>query len=318
MNSSGLDPGQYMSSMERGMIATLILFPGVVFLFANGLLLWTLRSKAVFRETPRYCLLFNLLLADTQHMFLSQLLYLLAATYTSLHFPVCALLTLIIDLSNEVSPLTVVLLSLERYVAVCLPLRHATLLGGRRTAMVVLLVWALCVLNLVVRVGLLPFHKLDYLMMKDYCSSLFIRTTPISRAYDEAYISFLFVFSAVAILWSYVMVMMAAHRCATENSVKARNTLLLHLLQLVLSLSATIYLPLVIAVGRTMALTRLTFVRVQNALYVLIMILPRGLSVLIYGIKDQTIRSTVLRTILCRTRRLKLWPAGGVERSGVP
>ncbi|XP_055082671.1 odorant receptor 131-2-like [Periophthalmus magnuspinnatus] len=302
-NSSGVDEAQYMSKEERVIFAIFVIFPCVVCLFVNGLLLWTLLSKAILRETPRYCLLFNLLLSDTLHMSLSQMLYMLATSRTHLYFPVCALLTLITDVSNEVSPLTVVAMSLERYVAVCFPLHHATLLGGRRASVVAVLLWALCLLNLVVRVGLLmqfPFHTLDTLMMNDYCSSLVIRIAPLSTAYDQGYSAFLFVSSAVVILWSYVMVMMAARRCASEKSVKARNTLLLHLFQLVLSLSATIYLPLLVGLARLMALPRLTYVRIQNVLYVLLMTLPRALSVLIYGIKDQTMKSTMLAIIFCK------------------
>ncbi|KAJ0061645.1 hypothetical protein NL108_005792 [Boleophthalmus pectinirostris] len=303
-NSSGLDLGLYMSKVERRIFAFITTFPCVLCLLVNGLLLCVLRSKAAFKETPRYCLLFNLLLADTFHMFFSQVLFLIANNRTTVYFPVCALITLFIDVSNEVSPLTVMLMSLELYIAVCFPLRHATLLTLRRSTVAVLLLWALCLLNLVVRVGLLmqfPFHTLDTLMMNDYCSSLVIRIAPMSAEYDQGFISFLFVFSAVVILWSYVMVMRVAHKCASEKSVKARNTLLLHLFQLVLSLSATIYMPLLMGLAKVMVLTRLTYVRIQTVLYVLIMILPRGLSVLIYGIRDQTIRSTLLRTICCKT-----------------
>ncbi|KAK7925903.1 hypothetical protein WMY93_008213 [Mugilogobius chulae] len=273
-------------------------------LLVNTLLIWTLRSKAIFRETPRYFLLFNLLLADTMHLFISQALYLIASTQTNLHYPVCALITLSTDVFDEVSPLTVMLMSVERYIAVCQPLRHAALVGGRRIVAAMLSLWGLCVMTLIVRVGLLvqfPFHKLDTLMMHTYCSSVFIRLTPLSMAYDEGYIPLLFACCAVVILWSYVMVVMVARKSASENNVKARNTMFLHLLQLLFSLSASIYLPLVVSVERTMALSWLTYVRLQNALYIFIMILPRGLSVLIYGIKDQTIRSTMQQTLQCKT-----------------
>ncbi|KAK7925904.1 hypothetical protein WMY93_008214 [Mugilogobius chulae] len=304
MNSSGPDQGQYLSVSERWFNAFFTTLPSVMCLLVNTLLLWTLRSKAIFRETPRYFLLFNLLLADTMHLFISQMLYLIASTHTNLHYPVCALITLSAEVFSEVSPLTVMLMSVERYIAVCQPLRHAALVGGRRIVAAMLSLWGLCIMNLIVRVGLLvqfPFHKLDSLKMSEYCSGVFIRITPLFVAYDEGYIPLLFACCAVVILWSYVMVVMVARKCASENSVKARNTLLLHLLQLIFSLSASIYLPLVVTVARTMALSRTTYVRVQSALYVFIMILPRSLSVLIYGIRDQTIRSTMQQTLQCKT-----------------
>ncbi|CAL1573216.1 unnamed protein product [Knipowitschia caucasica] len=304
-NISGPGQGQFMSVTELGVTSAVTTVLCVLCLWVNGLLLWTLRSKAMFRETPRYSLLSCLLLADTLHLSLSQLLYLFAASHTMLLFPLCAFITLLVEVANEVSPLTVMLMSLERYVAVCLPLRHGALLGGRRATVAVLLLWALSMLNSMVRVGLLmqfPFHTLDTLMLSDYCSSEAIKIAPLSAIYDEGYIYFVFVFSTLVILWSYVMVMTAAHRCASEQSVKARNTMMLHMLQLVFCMCATIYMPMIMAIARSRTLKRLTFVRVQNTLYVLIMILPRCLSVLIYGIKDQTIRATLL-TILCRKHK---------------
>uniref|UniRef100_A0A8C6TRA4 G-protein coupled receptors family 1 profile domain-containing protein n=1 Tax=Neogobius melanostomus TaxID=47308 RepID=A0A8C6TRA4_9GOBI len=285
-NSSGQYPGQYMTLGERVTVSVLTSGPCAMCLGVNGFMLWTLRSKAVFRDTSRYCLLFNLLVTDTLHMAITQLLYLLAASRTFLHIPVCSLLTLFVDM---------------RYVAVCLPLRHATLVRSRRTAVGIVLLWALCFVNALVRVGLLldfPFHTLTSLMMSDHCSSLLLRFGPLSTAYDQGYITLLFVVASAAMLWSYVAVMLAACRCVSEKSVKARNTLLLHMFQLLLSLSSTIYMPLLLALARTMA--RLPFVRLQNTLYVLIFIFPRCLSSLVYGLRDQTIRAALHRALLCK------------------
>ncbi|CAB1427353.1 unnamed protein product [Pleuronectes platessa] len=56
---------------ERVILGTVTSVPCCIFLFINVTMLFTLRSKAVFRDSSRYILLFNLLLADTIQMTLT-------------------------------------------------------------------------------------------------------------------------------------------------------------------------------------------------------------------------------------------------------
>nr|XP_046266951.1 odorant receptor 131-2-like [Scatophagus argus] len=288
--------------LERVMFSTLTTASCCVFLFINLTMLFTLRSKPVFRETSRYVLLFNLLFADTTQMALSQLLYILSVCKITLTYPVCGLLVMLANLTSEISPLTLVLMSLERYVAVCYPLRHATIVTIRNTGLAVLLVWAFSSLNILIRVVLLldfPFSELESLQMKDFCNTLVMFLGTVSDFYDKAYTGFLFVSAGVAVTSSYIGVMVAARSASTDkaSAQKARNTLLLHVVQLGLSLSSTIHNPMLIAVSR--AVTRLVLVRIQNVLYVCFILLPRCLSALIYGLRDQTIRTVQVYYLCC-------------------
>ncbi|XP_034025326.1 uncharacterized protein LOC117509717 [Thalassophryne amazonica] len=104
--------------VEYVLFTVLCSLPCCLFLFINGMMLFTLRSKAVFRETPRYILLYNVLLADTALLAQSQLLYALAASGLRLTYPVCGVLTMLTTLSNEISPLTLMVMSLERCLSV--------------------------------------------------------------------------------------------------------------------------------------------------------------------------------------------------------
>uniref|UniRef100_A0A4W6F9J0 G-protein coupled receptors family 1 profile domain-containing protein n=1 Tax=Lates calcarifer TaxID=8187 RepID=A0A4W6F9J0_LATCA len=303
--TNGTAGQQYQGILERVLFSTLTTVPCCVFLFINGTMLFTLRSKPVFRETSRYILLYNLLFADTAQMALSQLLYLLAACRVKLTYPVCGVLSMLADLTNEVSPFTLMVMSLERYVAVCYPLRHATIITIRNTAVAIIVVWAFSSLNVLTRVVLLlefPFKDLESLQMKDFCSDIAMLIGSMSDLYDKAYTCFLFISATVAITSSYVGVMIAARSASTDKASarKARNTLLLHLVQLGLSLSATIYNPILIGVSRIV--TRIVFVRVQNVFYVCIFIFPRCLSSLIYGIRDQTIRPALMYHLCCRLK----------------
>ncbi|KAI4795985.1 hypothetical protein KUCAC02_029533 [Chaenocephalus aceratus] len=240
---------------ERGLLEFVffsvpITVPCCVFLCINGIMLFTLRCKSVFRETSRYVLLFNLLFADTLHMALSQLLFLLSVFQIRLTYLVCGVVVMLADITGEISPLTLVLMSLERYVAVCYPLRHSTFMTIRNTAVAVIVVWAFSSLNNVARVILLldiPAEDLVNLRMKDFCAK-------------EKHAA-----------W-----------------------------QLGLSLSSTLHNPLIIAIAKVT--DRLAMLRVRSFLYVCIILLPRCLSALIYGIRDQTIRPILLYHLCCRLK----------------
>lgn len=261
---------QYQGLLERVLFSTLTTLPCCVFLFINGTMLFTLRSKIVFCETSRYILLFNLLLADTAQMALSQLLYIIAACTIRLTYPVCGVLNMLADLTNEISPLTLVVMSLERYVAVCYPLRHATIITIRNTGVAIIVVWLFCSLNVLIRVILLldfPFEDLESLQMKYFCSTLIMFLGQMSDDYDKAYTYFLFVSAGVAVSCSYIGVMVAARSASTDkvSACKARNTLLLHLVQLGLSLSSNMQNSFLVAISKIV--TRTVLQRIQNVFF---------------------------------------------------
>ncbi|XP_042287421.1 odorant receptor 131-2-like [Thunnus maccoyii] len=302
---------QYQGLLGIVMFSILTTLPCCVFLSINGIMLFTLRSKPVFRETSRYILLYNLLFADTVLLAQSQLLYIIAAFRLRMSYPVCGVLTMLAYLTNEISPLTLVLMSLERYVAVCYPLRHATIITIRNTGVAIVVIWAFCSLNVLTRVLLLlnfPFGDLESLQMKDYCSDIAMRLGALSDYYDKAYTSFLFVSAGVAITSSYIGVIVAARSASTNEASarKARNTLLLHLVQLGLSLSSTMHNPLLVAISEIGS--RLIIVRIQIVIYVCIILFPRCLSSLIYGLRDQTIRPVLMYHLCCRLK-LSVIPA---------
>ncbi|KAM6907108.1 odorant receptor 131-2-like [Xenentodon cancila] len=283
--------------------------PSCVFLIINGTMLFTLRSKPVFRETCRYALLYNLLLADTVQLAQSQVMFLLSVCRVKLGYSLCAFLTLLANLANEVSPLTLVVMPLERYVAVCHPLRHASIITMRNTTVAIVTVWAFSSLNNLTRLLLFlefPFEKMESLQIKDLCSNIAIVLGSLTDEYDRAYTWIVFLSASVAVTSSYIGVVIAARSASTDKVLahKALNTLLMHLVQLGLSLTSIIYNPLIVTLSRT--LTRMVFLWIQNVFYVCFIIVPRCLSSLIYGLRDQTIRPVFLYH-LCHWVNVQMW-----------
>uniref|UniRef100_A0A4W6FA87 G-protein coupled receptors family 1 profile domain-containing protein n=1 Tax=Lates calcarifer TaxID=8187 RepID=A0A4W6FA87_LATCA len=285
---------QYQGLLGLVLFSTVTTVPCCVFLFINGTMLFTLRSKPVFRETSRHILLYNLLLADTVVLVQSQALYLLSVCRIRLTYPVCGVLIMLTSLTTSISPLTLVLMSLERYVAVCYPLRHATIITIRNTEVAIIVVWAFSSLNVLTKVVLLLQFPLEDQQMKDFCGKESMLLDPVSDLYEKAFTYFLFVSAGVAVICSYIGVMVAARSASTDKASarKARNTLLLHLVQLGLSLLSTIHNFLLFSISKS--LDRVKIVRIQIVIYLCIIILPRCLSSLIYGIRDQIIRPVLM------------------------
>ncbi|XP_003452604.1 odorant receptor 131-2-like [Oreochromis niloticus] len=294
----------YQALEERVMISTLTTLPTCVFLFINSIMLFTLRSKPVFRETCRYILLYNLLFADTVQLAQSQIHFLLAVLRIRISYPVCTFLVNFTQLTAVISPLTLVVMPLERYVAVCYPLRHGTIITIRNTGAAIIVIWAISFLNIIIRtlLFLALFEKLDKIEVKYLCSEIGILLGSKSDHFDKAFTCIVFVAAGVAVIFSYIGVIVAARSASTDKAlaIKARNTLLLNLFQLILSLSSTIYYPLLVPLSVTV--TRIVLVRIQNVFYLFFIILPRCLTSLTYGLRDQTIRPVLIYHLCCRLK----------------
>lgn len=283
--------------------------PSCVFLYINSTIIFTLGSKAVFYHTSRYILLQNLLVADTCQIAYSQVMFLIASARVRTTYVPCTAALLLGNFFNGVSPLTLTMMSLERFVAVCDPLRYPTIVTIQTTAQAVAGVWAFSALNVLTRVLLLlRFRALDSVLMVDVCGQQNIFSDPASDLYSKAYFGFLFASGSVVIASTYVGVVLAAKSATTNKSSarKARKTLLLHLVQLVLSLLSAIHHPILFSVHSS--LPKATAIRVQILLYLFVIIVPRCLSPLIYGLRDQTVRPVLLQHLCCG------WRCSGSER----
>ncbi|XP_061752452.1 odorant receptor 131-2-like [Nerophis ophidion] len=292
--------------LERVLSSSVTSAACLAFLVINVVMMLTLRWKLVFRETSRYILLFHLLLADTLQMAISQVLYLLHTYRIILTYPQCGVLVMLNIMTNNVSPLILVLMSLERYVAVCHPLRHASIITVRNTGAAVLSVWILTLLYLVTLLALLRFHfdQLETLMMPELCSSDRLFPLLVLYRYRTAYNGFVFSSVCLLIVCSYIGVAMAARSASRsqrdkESARKAQQTLLLHLLQLGLILLSCNHFAVVVFFYSVFP--RLIFIRVQAFLFVCFLFLPRCMASLVYGLRDRSIR-VVLTSYLCCVR----------------
>ncbi|XP_053702457.1 odorant receptor 131-2-like [Synchiropus splendidus] len=300
MTSNSTTGSQYQGVVEKVLLASLTFIPSCTFFTVNVIMLFTLRSKPVFRETSGFVLLFNRLFADTFSLAMGQLMYLLASMRIQLTYPVCGFLISINSLAANISPLTLVVMSMERYVAVCFPLRHPSIVTIRTTVWAISLVWSYSCLILLVRVGLMcqfPFHELETLMMEDTCGSLILWLLPEAAQFDTVYRLFLFISTGAIIVGSLAVVILAARSSSERqrSARKIRDTMSLHVFQLGLSLLSTMHSGMLRATFKIVS--RITLVRIKNVLYVCSFICPHCLSSLIYGLREAAIRPVLLSNL---------------------
>ncbi|CAL8238437.1 unnamed protein product [Lota lota] len=298
---------EYQASQEMIVFCTLSVGLCCTFLYVNCVLLYTLRSKPVFCETSRYILLFNLLFADTAFLVTSLLLYILAACRLRLKVYLCGLLTSLNHLEGIISPLTLIVMSVERYVAVCFPMRHADLATVRNTGAAIAVVWTISGGNVLMRVLILVGWK-NYLdpnvEMKDFCSKEAMFLAPMSSLVDKAFSGFVFAFGGFVTILSYVGVTLVARSASKDkaSASKAGKTVFLHMIQLVVILIATIYSSILLSFARTV--DRTTLIRLYNSFFVCLNLFSRCFSALIYGLRDKTIRPVLLKRLCGNLRCL--------------
>ncbi|XP_057685091.1 odorant receptor 131-2-like [Corythoichthys intestinalis] len=292
-----------LSLAERIVSTTLTTAFCWILIFLNGIMLFTLRNKCMFRETSRYILLFNLLLGDTLLLVVSQLMYCLNSFRITLMYPVCSVLVLFGNLFSRISPLVLVAMSLERYVAVCHPLRHASIMTRGNTVKAMIGMWIVCFIIVLIDdllILMFPFEQLESLQMTQPCNSIAMSLLPLTEIFDNTYSVLVFFAAGLANISSYVGIVIAAKSAATDkvSARKAKNTLLLHLVQLSLSLLSVIYPNILIILSSL--LNWVAFHQMQIFLFVCFFLLPRSLSSLVYGLRDQSLRISLLNVFCCR------------------
>ncbi|KAG9348502.1 hypothetical protein JZ751_002238, partial [Albula glossodonta] len=110
---------------EDSLKFSLSLIPVLFFIYINSVMLVTLKRRAAFQGVSRYILFGHMLFADSLQMIWSMLSYLLYTVKVSMSNGLCAIVLLLPSITLRISPLNLAIMSLERYSAICFPLRHA-------------------------------------------------------------------------------------------------------------------------------------------------------------------------------------------------
>ncbi|XP_048860809.1 odorant receptor 131-2-like [Brienomyrus brachyistius] len=285
-----------------------------IFLYINSLMILTFFMKEAFRTDTRYILFVHMLFVDSFLMMATNLTLLLLYYRLVIPYEACIVLNLVMIWLQFCTPLTLVAMCLERYVAVCKPLRHAAISTPRIRVVGLLLIWGLgCVPALVILLSFAALVSAERLTMRVLCSVDALIVIEWQRYLQIAVFKFYFLVMSVVIAFTYIKVAAAARSASGENrksSTKGTRTVALHAIQLLLCLMQLLT-PFVEMAALQISVVVYNQIRVVN--FVVFMIAPRCLSPLIYGLRDQKFFQT-LRNYAVFGLDKKIQPAASQSR----
>lgn len=259
-----------------------------LFLYIDLLMIFTFFRKEAFHAVTRYILFAHTLLCDCTFLVISDMLLLLSYLRIVMPTCLCVFICAVMVNLNVATPLTLTAMSVERYVSICMPLRHAELSTPQRAAHTILVIQALCsVLMLVMLFSLAAAMPLDFYLSHCVCNLEVLQVHRWQKNLTNAISQLYFLFMSLIICFCYVKIMMVARAAsgADRSSMnKGLRTVVLHALQLLLSL-IQLWCPFV-----EMAVLQIDlhmFITLRYFDYVVFILAPRCLVPLVYGLRDE-------------------------------
>ncbi|XP_030230562.1 odorant receptor 131-2-like [Gadus morhua] len=265
--------------------------------YINGTLVHTFTKHQLFRVDPRYILFIHLVLNDIIQLSLSGLLIAIWYIFNTINVSFCCLLLVIAICTTLNTPLNLACMAVECYVAVCFPMRYLQICTVKRTYILIGLIWGASAISILPDIFLLVIvEPPSFFHTRVFC----IRDTVFRSSIQKRNTSHIICLVVVwlTLFFTYFNVLFAA-KAANADVKKARNTLLLHGFQLLLCMMTYIQ-PLFQA-----ALLYLFPQHIYDsrfALYVLIQVMPRFLSPIIYGVRDKKFRNYLSRYLMCEVK----------------
>ncbi|XP_044140312.1 odorant receptor 131-2-like [Bufo gargarizans] len=213
------------------------------FFYFIAIMLKVFFTTAHMQEDPRYVLFVHMLINDTLYIIITN--FLVVSYMHSVYLPIilCIIINTLTGCIFLVTPYNLALMSLERYIAICFPLRHLQFCTPKRAKYAILLVWVIC-LSLCLVNFIIALSLADRTLYSLYglCDSPMLRISPIIGQIGTFINIFSFSGVALIIVFTYINVMLVARRIGSSGSsaLKAGKTVMLHAFQLILCMVAFI------------------------------------------------------------------------------
>ncbi|XP_028275878.1 odorant receptor 131-2-like [Parambassis ranga] len=271
-----------------------------VFLCINFMLIATFFMKDVFYTSMRYILFANTLLSDCLSLIMTDLLLIFSFFQITMHMWSCLIFFTVTSVYNFVTPVTLTAMTLERYVAICMPLRHGDLCSTRCALLCILIIHGLSSIPcLMVLIVVFASVSLNFFKQLRVCSVEMFIVHSWQGHLRSAISQFYFLIMCIIIVFSYVKIMKAAKAASAENKKstwKGLRTVVLHGFQLLLCL-IQLWCPLI--ESAVLQINLILYINVRYFNYIMFNLTPRCLSPLIYGLRDDTFFLALKYYALC-------------------
>ncbi|XP_017286948.1 odorant receptor 131-2-like [Kryptolebias marmoratus] len=297
-NVSLITRDSFTNAVIKNLIVMLL---GVSINYINASLIVIFSRNQIFYMNPRYILYIHMVVNDMIQVTLSIILFVLSYTIYKLNVTVCCILILITLFTTENTPLNLACMVIECYIAICMPLRHVQICTIRRTLKLIGLIWATSMLSVLPDLFItLATEPLSFFNTQVFCIRQTAFPHPLLVKKRDITYSLFLVFVWSTIFYSYFKILFTA-KTASKDAKKARNTVILHGFQVILCMT-TYVAPQIL--GSLQQLFPLNFKDFFFAFYIIVQILPRSISPMIYGVRDNTFRKDLKKHLLCRVRVL--------------
>lgn len=228
---------------------------------------------------------------------LSTFLHIISYILYTVSVPFCLILLIITILATLNTPLNLACMAVECYIAICFPLRRGQICTIKKTYILIGLIWVASSFSILPDLFiLLATEPLHFFHSRVYCARDYVfRSSYSLKKRDVSHIICL-VLVWLTLLYTYFSILFAAKEASVDIK-KARNTILLHGFQLLLCMLT--YVRPMFQRG-LLYLLPTKYRETRFAIYVIVQILPRFVSPIVYGLRDQTFRRYMRRYLPCK------------------
>ncbi|XP_045885508.1 odorant receptor 131-2-like [Micropterus dolomieu] len=293
----------FTTAFVKNLIVVLI---WLILSYINGTLVVTFFRHQVFYEDPRYILFIHMVINDAVQLTVTVTLFVLSYIFYKINVSFCCFFLLVAVFTTRNTPVNLASMAIERYIAICKPLRHPQICTVRRTHIVIGLIWFICaapdITDLFVTLATEP---LSFFQDSVLCIRQMVFKDPIlaykRQAFDIIYFTFVF----LTLVFTYLRILFVAKALSTDkmSAQRARNTILLHGAQLAMCMLSYIS-PSMEVVFLLIFPGQIVEIRFAN--YLIVYILPRFLSPIIYGVRDKEFRKHLKMHLLRNRCRVKV------------
>uniref|UniRef100_A0A3B5ADH1 Olfactory receptor-like protein OLF4 n=1 Tax=Stegastes partitus TaxID=144197 RepID=A0A3B5ADH1_9TELE len=287
----------FSNALTKNIVAMLV---WLALSIINSSMVHTFLRHSLFYENPRYIMFICMVINDALQLTLITALYVVSYIFRKIHTSVCCLLVTV--LTTRSTPLILAGMAMERYISICFPLHYSQMCTVPRTLLLIGIILILTatppISDLLITIVKEPPSFFRTTIFCDH--SLLFRDRSIyykNCVFDGTYL----VFVALTLLYTYCKIMLTARAASTGlASVKrARNTVVLHGVQLLLCMLAFVVPSLQAAL---ISLFPRLSLEIRYIFFLLVYIIPRFLSPVIYGFRDEQFRKYWTRYLSCRMK----------------
>ncbi|KAK9521085.1 hypothetical protein VZT92_020922 [Zoarces viviparus] len=285
-----------------------------IFLYCIAVMLHIFASHRQYLDSTRYILFAYMLTNDTLQLLSSVLLFLFVIGQVKLSIAYCVPLLVLSTATFQNTPLILATMCLERYVAIFYPLQRPAAWRSDRIWVIILSLCLISCIYPIVKYSIVARDSaaVDILSTAVLCKSTIVTTSPVQALFQLGIYILFFAVVAVVIIFTYVRILLETRKLRQDKvSVsKAMHTVLLHGFQLLLCILAFTH-----PITETLLVLHVNwlFEDISFFNYFCFILTPRFLSPLIYGFRDQNLRGSIRKTILCCSNKVKPGERGKLQ-----